>query len=189
MKSPVSAFLAALVVCSSHAVADEPQPQTSAGIQKEHEFLQRFVGRWETTSEAIMKPGQPPVQCKGEVTARSLGGLWVIWELKSEMQGVPISAVQTLGYDAKKKKYIGTWVDSMVNFFWKYEGTVDKTGRKLTFEAEGPNYSQDGKPGKFRDSYEFKSKDEITLTSQMLGPDGKWITFMNGVARRVKAKK
>ena len=189
MKLPVIAALTVLSVWSSQAAADEPQPPRSNGIVKEHEFLQRFVGKWETTSEAIVKPGAPPVECKGEVIARSLGGLWVIWGLKSEMQGVPISAVQTLGYDAKKKKYIGTWVDSMVNHFWKYEGTVDKAGRKLTFEADGPNYSQDGEPGKFRDSYEFTSRDEIILTSQMLGPDGKWVTFMSGVARRVKAKK
>ena len=37
---------------------------------------------------------------------------------------------------------------------------------------------------KFRDIYEFKSKDEIATSSQILGEDGKWITFMNGTAKR-----
>ncbi len=94
--------------------------------------------------------------------------------------------VQTIGYDAAKKKYVGTWVDSMTDFMWKYEGSVDKSGKILTLEAEGPNFASPGKLTKFQDIYEFKSADVIAITSKMLGDDGKWVTFMSGSANRKK---
>src|SRR5690606_19546068 len=103
-----------------------------------------------------------------------------------DAMGQPMNAVQTIGYDPEKKKYIGTWVDSMMHHMWKYEGEVDASGKKLTLEADGPNYLEPGKTSKFRDIYEFKSDDEIATSSQMQGPDGQWITFMTGTAKRKK---
>jgi hypothetical protein len=44
----------------------------------------------------------------------------------------------------------------------------------------------EGKRTKFQDIYQFKSADEMLLTSRMLGEDGKWITFMSGTAKRGK---
>jgi hypothetical protein len=144
------------------------------------------VGAWETESEATVVPGQPPMKCKGTIQGRSLGGYWVISELKSDMMGTPITAVQTLGYDPQAQKYVGTWVDSMMNFMWKYSGTVDSAGKILTLEAEGPNFMQAGKVAKFRDTYEFKTPDHVVLSSAMLGEGGKWVTFMTGNAHRKK---
>ena len=97
-----------------------------------------------------------------------------------------MTAVQMIGYDSEKKKYVGTWVDSMMNHMWRYEGSVDDSGKTLTLEAEGPNFMAAGKTTKFRDAYEFKSKDHIVATSSMLTDDGKWVTFMTGQVRRVK---
>jgi hypothetical protein len=153
---------------------------------QEHEWLQQFAGEWETEAEASMEPGQPPMKCKGKATSRMLGSFWVITESEGDMLGMKVQAVQTIGYDAEKKKYVGTWVDSMVNYMWDYEGSVDSTGKKLTLEAEGPNFMTGGKSTKFRDTYEFKSKDHIESTSSMLGDDGKWVTFMTGQMRRKK---
>lgn len=56
-------------------------------------------------------------------------------EMQSNPQGTPMCGIQTIGYDATKKKYVGTWVDSMMNYLWLYEGNVDETGNKLTHET------------------------------------------------------
>jgi hypothetical protein len=73
----------------------------------------------------------------------------------------------------------------MTNHLWRYEGQVDETGKILTLEAQGPNFFKPGETARFRDVYEFKSKDLIGTTSLMQGPDGKWVTFMTGTARRI----
>jgi hypothetical protein len=126
-------------------------------------------------------------KCKGTMKSRMLGGLWAVNESKGESMGMTVNGIQTIGFDATKKKYIGTWVDNCFNHLWKYEGSVDSTGKILNLDAEGPNFTEPGKMAKFRDSYEFKSKDHIVATSSMQGPDGKWITFMNGTMRRKMA--
>ena len=131
-------------------------------------------------------PDQPPMQCTGTLNSRKLGGFWVINEMKGEWQGEPMSGIQTIGYDQVQKKYVGTWVDSATDFMWQYEGTVDSSRKVLTFNADGPNFLGGDKLTKFQDIYEFKSDDEIQMTSRMLGADGKWATFMSGTAKRVK---
>lgn len=183
MKAASSFAMTLLLLMATLLTAQEPEfPKP----QKEHEWLLQFVGEWESESEASMGPGQPPLKCTGSAKTRMLGGFWVISEIKSEMMGSAVHAVQTIGYDTEAKKYTGTWVDSMINYMWKYQGSVDATGKILTLEAEGPNFMLKGRLTKFRDVYEFKSKDHIVATSLMQGEDGQWIQFMIGHIRRKK---
>ena len=129
-----------------------------------------------------MEPGKPPMKSKGIEVCRAIGGLWVIGEGKSDMG----SHLLTLGYDPEKKKYIGTWIDSMLNYMWKYEGTVDAAGKVLTLETEGPSMMKPGQMAKYKDVTEFKSKDQRAFTSSMLGDDGKWVTIVKVDSRRKK---
>jgi len=183
MKSIAVAGLFQVLFAVSVVVAQDlpeiPKPQ------EEHEWLNKFVGEWESEMEASFGPDQPKMKCKGTMKSRSLGGFWVVTETKSEMMGMPVAGLQTIGYDPEAKKYVGTWVDSAFNHLWKYEGSVDETDKILTLEADGPNLMT-GKTAKFRDVYEFKSKDHLVISSSMQGEDGEWVTFMNGNARRKK---
>lgn len=174
--------LVVLFVVSRLAAQDAPQP---AVAEKEHEWLKQFVGEWETESEATVGPDQK-LKCKGSMNAKMLGSFWLISEVKNEMSGTKVEAIQTIGYDPKTKKYVGSWVDSMFNHLWKYDGTVDKMGKILTLEAEGPDFVQPGKTTKYRDVYEFKSKDHIAVSSLAQNDKGEWVTFMTGNAKRKK---
>lgn len=157
------------------------------GPEKEHGWLEQLVGEWTTETDMSAMPGQPPTteKCKGTESVRSLGGFWTISEFKGTMPGgEPMSGVMTLGYDAQKKKYIGTWVDSSNSHMWHYLGTMDAAGKVLTLEAEGPDMTTPGKTAKYRDVIELKSKTERTLTSSFQGPDGKWTQMMIATVRR-----
>lgn len=152
--------------------------------QKEHEWLKQLAGEWETESECIMEPGKPPVKSKGTENVRMLGGFWAINEVKMGSEGQTVSGILTLGYSAEKKKYVGTWVDSMFNYLWSYQGSLDEAGKILTLEAEGPGH-EPGKLCKFRETIEFKSADHKVFTSS-IEKDGKWVPFMTTNARRKK---
>jgi hypothetical protein len=181
MKALTTALFCTLIAVTTIVAQDAPQfPQPT----KEHQWLEQFLGEWDSESECSVGPGQPPMKCKGAMKARMLGGHWLISDVTADMGGVEMTAVQTIGYDPQKKVYVGTWVDSMTNHMWKYEGSVDVTGKILTLEAEGPSFSEPGKMAKYRDAYEFKSKDHIVATSSIQGDDGKWVTFMTGQVRR-----
>lgn len=122
----------------------------------------------------------------GTESVRSIG-TWVIGEGKGQMpDGSPATMVLTLGYDPNKKRFIGTWIGSMMTYLWVYDGELDASEKILTLSADGPHMSDPNKTMKYRDVFEFKSDDHRVLTSHMLGDDGKWTQFMTAHYRRVK---
>jgi hypothetical protein len=175
-----------LILLSAFQATDAQQPDFPKPAA-EHEWLKKFEGEWTTESKATMIPGQPEMQCKGTVSCRMLGGFWVVNEWNGDMNGVEFKGLQTLGFDPAKKKYVGTWVDGMTSHMWKYEGQVEDN-RRIVLQAKGPNFMAEGKETDFRDIYEFKSDTEMIVKSEMLGEDGKWITFMHGTSTRRPSK-
>jgi hypothetical protein len=164
-----------------------PQESTMmAEPQKEHRWLQKLVGEW--TSEAeMMEPGKPPEMVKGTESVRSLGGLWFLAEGQGEMPGGgEATMLMTLGYDPQTKRYVGTWIGSMMTHLWIYDGELDAAERVLTLNAEGPSMAGDGKMAKYKDVIEVKSDDHRVLTSHVLGDDGNWQHFMTANYRRKK---
>ncbi|HVE40309.1 MAG TPA: DUF1579 domain-containing protein [Planctomycetota bacterium] len=163
------ALIAGCLLTLTAAEAQEmPKPQ------KEHEWLQQIVGEWETEGE-VLEPGKPPTKTKGSESSRLIGGFWALSEHKGDFMGTPFTGILTLGFNPEKKKYVGTWVDSLTSRLWTYEGSVDEAGKILTLDTEGPG--QDGKPAKFRESIEVKDKDHKSYSSSVY-QDGKWVTFL-----------
>jgi hypothetical protein len=155
--------------------------------QKEHEWLQQLVGDWTYEHECSMGPDQPPSKFTGTETVRSLGGVWVVCEGQGEMPGGgAATTIMTLGYDPLRKKYIGTFIGSMMTHLWIYEGGLDAAGKALTLDTEGPSFTDQGKLAKYQDIIEFKSADYRTLSSRTPGDDGKWHMFMTAHYRRKK---
>lgn len=153
----------------------------AAEPQKEHEWLQRLVGEWTYESEARMGPDQPPMKSQGTESVRSLGGLWTLAEGQGEF-----SSVMTLGYDPEKKRFVGTWIGSIMTRLWIYDGELDADGRKLSLYSEGPSMSGDGTMAKYRDAIEIVSGDHRIMTSEYQGEDGSWHKFMTVHYRRVR---
>jgi hypothetical protein len=155
--------------------------------QKEHHWLQKFVGQWTGEGEATMEPGKPPTKWESVETVRSLGGLWILAEGKGEMPGGgEATTLMTIGYDPVKKQFVGSFIGSMMANMWIYEGNLDSTGKILTLDTEGPSMAPGGKIAKYQDIIELKNDDHRVLTSQMLGDDGQWHRFMTANYRRKK---
>jgi hypothetical protein len=154
--------------------------------QKEHHWLSKLVGDWTFEGEA-QEPGKPPQKSTGKESVRSLGGVWIIGEGEAEMPGEGAGRwVITLGYDPQKKRFVGSWVGSMMTNMWVYDGALDESEKVLTLDSEGPSMKPDGGMSKYRDIIEIKSGDHRTLTGQVLGEDGKWQTFMTAQYKRKK---
>jgi hypothetical protein len=183
-RSATAGLFLALLAGMSTLRAQEPPKFPAA--EKEHEWLKQLAGEWESEAECAIEPGKPPVKVKGTESAHMLGGFWVIGHSKSEIMGMPYTSMMTIGYDPEKKKYVGTWVDSMTSFAWKYEGTLDASGKVLTLNTEGPCPMKPGQLSKFKEVIEIKDKDHKTFSSSMQTEDGKWVTFMTLNSRRKK---
>lgn len=154
--------------------------------QKEHEWLQQWVGEWAYECECVMEPGKPPEKFKGSESVRTLGGFWVLCDGRGEMPGGMAAMLTTLGYDPRRQRFVGTWVGSMMGHLWVYDGSLDAKKNVLTLNTEGPCCASDGKLVKQRDVIEVKNAGQRLLNSYLLGEDGEWRLFMTTHYQRIK---
>ncbi|HKO88501.1 MAG TPA: DUF1579 domain-containing protein [Burkholderiales bacterium] len=150
---------------------------------EQHRWLKQLVGEWICTMDTPMPNGEP---AKAAVERfRALGDIWVQGETQTEIPGVGPAVMQmTLGYDPQKKRFVGTWFGSMMNYLWVYEGDLDAAGKVLTLNAEGPSMAGEGGMAKYHDIITFVGPNERTLTSEQLQTDGTWKQFMSATYRR-----
>ena len=188
----VPSVLLVFAMLSSTLVAQEPAQEEAqakkptAEIPAEHkltgfDFLEQFEGAWSTTAKGDdgEASGGSLVHCK------PVGRMWMVMEHSGMMGGTKFSAIQTLGYDAEKKRFFGSWVDSMMSFTWQYEGVLDESGKKIILNATGPDMTDPKKVRDYRDAYEFVSDNEVTATSQIKNDAGEWETMMQATMKRV----
>jgi hypothetical protein len=157
-------------------------PQVEAMLEmakprKQHEWLQQLVGEWEYDGEAEA-PDKRVTKFTGTQRVRSIAGIWIVGEGEGEMPCADITLqttmVITLGYDTQKARFVGSWVGSMMNSLWVYDGFLDEAERILTLESEGPSMIKEGETGKYRDVITLVNRDQYLFTGQYLGDDGVW---------------
>jgi hypothetical protein len=175
MRKLMFASLALLLFTFAAVRAADEQPKLPQP-QKEHEWLKQLAGEWDLDM-TMQEPGKDSTKAKGSETTRLLGPFWSISEVNATMMDMPFSGRMTLGYSTEKKKYIATWVDSMQDYLWQYEGTLDAGGKILTLETTGPCPMQGGKMTRFKEVIEIKDKDHHTFSSSM-ELDGKFVQMM-----------
>jgi hypothetical protein len=150
--------------------------------REQHRWLQQLLGEW-THETADGNAGG--TKATGTESVRAMGDLWVLAEGTGEMpDGSPATTLMTLGYNPATKRFVGTWVGSMMSHLWVYDGELDAAGRVLTLNAEGPSMAGDGTMALYQDIIELKSDNHRTLTAQVQQPDGTWKQFMTMDYRR-----
>ena len=191
-KKPFTAVLIGLMILAGRALAADPAPAAAAPPEMpkpraEHAWLQQLVGEWESESEMYID-AETTMKGKGSESARSLGGFWVVTDGKATVDGIPGEAYSllTLGFDAEKGHYIGTWVDSVTGYRWDYVGSMDATGKVLTLDTKGSCPMLGGKIANVREVITIVDEDHKTFTSSMQGDDGKWIPMLKVESRRKK---
>ena len=153
--------------------------------QPEHQWLQQIVGSWTYESEVLIGPGKPPVKSSGTEVVRAIGDFWILAEGQGPMpDGEIATMVITAGYDLERKKFVATWLGSMMTKLWVYD--CSREGNTLHMDAEGPSMAGDGTTAMYRDSLEIVDADTRTFRSQMRNPDGSWLRFLTTHYRRVK---
>jgi hypothetical protein len=151
-----------------------------------HKSLAGMVGTWDAEVTSWMDPAQPPEKSTGVSENRMvLGGRWVEQKFTSQMMGMPFEGVGYTGYDNQKKKYMGTWMDTMSTAVMVTEGTWDAAGKVMTSTATMDDLMT-GKAQKIKMTTTIVSPDHHQF--EMWGPDptGKMVKQMEIHYRRKK---
>ena len=164
-------FLTVLTATTPIAAAQQAPPMPKPG--PEHALFKIDVGAWDAVVEASQGPGAPPATSKGvEVNTIGCGGLCLISDFKGElMPGTPFHGHGVTTWDVVKKKYIGSWTDSMSQGLMIGESTWDPASKKATGTMEGPDMT--GQVVKMRSVVEYLSDTSRVMTAFSQGPDGK----------------
>lgn len=178
-----SLLLAALSLLPAGALAqDMPMPKPGPA----HDVLKAEAGMWDAVIEIIPAPGAPAMKSSGvETNTIGCGGLCLITDFKGTMMdGVPFEGHGVATYDPAKKKYVGSWTDSMSTGLAISEGTWDPARKASEGWMEGPDMT--GKVVKTRSVSEHKDANTRVMTMFTTGPDGKEVQTMKIVYTRKK---
>jgi Protein of unknown function (DUF1579) len=151
------------------------QWQKMATPAEGHKRLEPVVGDFSTKVTMWETPGQA-----GQTSAGSaknewvLGGRFVRETFHGEYMGMPFDGVGFTGYDNYKKKYIGSWVDSMGTAMMTLTGTVDASGKVFTMLSDMDDFMT-GKVMKVRAVTRIVDANQHVF--EMYGPDPKGKEF------------
>lgn len=159
-------MLRSFVLVAAVAIVAGPIARAQEPVKPgpEHDMLKKWEGTWDVTMK------MEGTEAKGTSTFKmELGGLWLASALDIELFGTKFAGKGMDTYDAKKKKFVSIWCDSMSTSPMILEGTYDKETKKLTMSGDAPG--PDGKIQKHKTVTEWK--DENTATFAMYMGDGK----------------
>ncbi len=179
MKISIRSVVALLVVGVASVAAQsggqEMPPMPKPG--PEHELLKQEAGTWDAVVEITPGPGAPVQKSIGVETARvGCGGLCLITDFKGDMMGMTFEGHGVTTWDPAKKKYVGTWTDSMSRGLAIGESTYDAATKTSTGWMEGPDHT--GTVMKARSKVEWKGPTTRVFTMYTPGPDGKEVEGM-----------
>lgn len=155
------------------AAAQEGGGPPSARPTAEHKRLRADVGVWEADVKFYMGgPDAPPESSKGvEINRMMPGGLWLLSEFRGEFLGQPFTGRGQTGYDPIKKKYVGTWIDTMTPSLMLLEGDYDEAARTLTMTGETVDPAT-GQAAKMKMVSTYKDDGTRGFTMYMTPPGG-----------------
>jgi hypothetical protein len=119
---------------TSVVAAQEMPPKPTA----EHKIVTADEGTWDATAKSYQNgPDSEPVVSKGvEVNRIVTGGLWLSSIYKGDFGGIAFEGHGNFGYDPGKKKYVGTWIDSMSPSLIVLEGTYNPETKTMTYVGD-----------------------------------------------------
>ena len=124
-------------------LATEPTRPFEADAQ--HERLLRLCKDWRGTAKTYLDPQKPPVEAPWEgPIAALLGGRFVRFTYRSQLDGKPLAGELLIAYESGEKLYRTSWIDSfhtspaiLVSQGNDGGGAIDVSGRYFVGEGHG----------------------------------------------------
>jgi len=151
-----------------------------------HKKLNAMAGTFNADVKMWMQPGAPPSGGTGVAeNSWALDGRFLQQSFTGNFMGMPFSGVGYTGYDNIKKKYIGTWMDTMTTSMMISTGTANADGKSYTFTSSMDD-PMTGKASPVKETVTVVDDDHHTLEMWSPGPDGKMFKMMEIAYTRKK---
>jgi hypothetical protein len=161
-------MIAGLTVANAEPLVGQQMELPKPG--PELDVFQPDVGTWDVEIKAWGDDGKPVVT-NGKETNRMLGGFWLLTDFQGSMLGFDFQGHGMYSYDAEKKQYVGSWVDSLSASKMDMIGTYNKEKNTMTYEGMAPG--ADGTPAKHILNTKYKEDGTRMMTMHLKAGDQK----------------
>jgi hypothetical protein len=170
---------AAVSLLSLATTARAQEPSAYMTPTREHQQLAREVGVWDAETTTWADANATPEKGKGVETNYMVGAMWLSSAFEGEFMGQKFTGQMQLGYDPIKKKYIGTWLDSISPFLFAVEGEYDVATHTLTCMMTGTS-AMTGQPETAKNvtRYIDDGNKVFEMYMPVEGQDGQWWKMM-----------
>ncbi len=177
MRRSLTQFVAGAALLAAALPALNAQAQMPPTA--EHKALESDVGVWDAEVKMWQTADAEPMDSKAVETNKMLGKLWLLSDFEGDFGGMKFTGHMQLGYDPIKKKFVGTWIDTISPFLQTMEGTYDEKTKTSTMLAAGVDMAT-GKPSTSKMITRRVSDDERVFEMMMPveGKEGEWWKMM-----------
>jgi Protein of unknown function (DUF1579) len=189
MNGTIRSFAGLMVCLGLVGAASLARGQDGPPVPKptvEHERLAKDVGTWDATVKSWMQgPGSEPAVSQGvEVVKLIPGGLWLHSEFDGKFGDQEFHGCGQTGYDTKKGKFVGTWVDSISTEITMMEGDYDAASHTVTFYAKGTDPAGKAYDSKMTSKYEGDDTRVFTMSMKSDETKGEYVKVMEITYKR-----
>jgi hypothetical protein len=198
MRSRILAATLVAVCTATLAFAEDPKPKAAPGQAEmeammkaatpgdAHKKLNAMAGTFNADVKMWMQPGAPPTGGGGVAeNTWALDGRFLEQHFTGNFMGMPFTGMGFTGYDNIKKKYVGTWMDTMTTSMMISSGTANADGKSYTFTSTMDD-PMTGKSSPVKETVTIVDDDHHTLEMWSPGPDGKMFKTMEIAYTRKK---
>jgi len=198
MRSRILAATLVAAFAATLSFADDPKPQAGPGQAEmeammkaatpgdAHKKLGAMAGTFNAEVKMWMQPGAPPAGGAGVAeNSWALDGRFLEQHFTGNFMGMPFTGMGFTGYDNIKKKYVGTWMDTMTTSMMISTGTANADGKSYTFTSTMDD-PMTGKSSPVKEVVTVVDNDHHTLEMWGAGPDGKMFKTMEIAYTRKK---
>ena len=198
MRSRILAVALVAVLTATLSFADDPKPQAGPGQAEmeammkaatpgdAHKKLGAMAGTFNAEVKMWMQPGAPPAGGAGVAeNSWALDGRFLEQHFTGNFMGMPFTGMGFTGYDNIKKKYVGTWMDTMTTSMMISTGTANADGKSYTFTSTMDD-PMTGKSSPVKEIVTVVDNNHHTLEMWGAGPDGKMFKTMEIAYTRKK---
>ena len=131
-------LLACAAIASAFALRPTAAVQDPTQPTEHHKQIAATVGEWIGTLTPVKEGAtQEPIVANETVTA--VGDFWTSSSFHCELMGKPYHGTGVFGYDVVKRRFVGTWADSMSSHLAVMEGQMDPKTKTIVMRWEGPD--------------------------------------------------
>ncbi|MSR34679.1 MAG: DUF1579 domain-containing protein [Phycisphaerales bacterium] len=152
-------------IAVASAQTSQPAPPQQMSVATAHQLLQRLIGAWNISGEAVSPTGKVEKRLQGRAVWQwALGGVFLFGDTVLNNGAAAIQEIDTIGFNSGGQFFQRTLLtDQDQSMIWQ-RGSFNSTGSQLTFQSLNASPTQTDAPRSITSLVDFSQTNQISWT-------------------------